>query len=53
MVGQVNYDSGNPIPEEHRREPKRVQQVSTSRCAIMVEGSRNWQSGTQFEIVDE
>jgi hypothetical protein len=53
MVRQVIYDSGAPIPEEYRRDPKRVLQVATSHYLILVEGSRHMQRGTQFEIVDE
>lgn len=52
MVRQVLYDNGNPIPDAHRREPRRIEAVGAPRSEIVLAGSLQWQSAGQFEKVE-
>ena len=52
LVRQVLYDNGAPIPDAHRREPRRVEAVGASRGEIVLAGLLQWQAAGQFEKVE-
>lgn len=52
LVRQVLYDNGAPIPDTHRREPRRVEAIGASRREIVLAGSLQWQAAGQFEKVE-
>jgi hypothetical protein len=52
LVRQVRYDNGTPIPDVHRRAPRRVEAVGASRGEIVLAGSLQWQAAGQFEKVE-
>lgn len=52
LVRQVLYNDGTPIHDIHRREPRRVVAIGSTRGEIVLEGSLQWQSAGQFEKVE-
>ncbi|WP_315740167.1 hypothetical protein [Bradyrhizobium sp. SZCCHNR1093] len=50
FVQQKVWDNGDPIPEEHLPSPKRVIDL-TGAYLVRVDGARDWQAGSQFEII--
>jgi hypothetical protein len=53
LVRQVLYDNGAPIPDTHRREPRRVEAIGSTRGEIVLAGSLQWQAAGRFEKVDQ
>jgi hypothetical protein len=53
LVRQVLYDNGAPIPDAHRRQPRRVEAIGASRHEIVLSDSLQWQAAGQFEKVNQ